>query len=369
MRRTAVAVALLLVASAAQVAATSGYAPPERVLPCTGAAQVTATADGSVWGLASCDTALRLIHRTPAGTWSSRALPFVGYPRAVADDGRTTFFLFASPYRPGDNALSIAKVPHGGPPSAARELQSLSEDAVNATLVARDGRWWAVWQPLSWAPERTSYATALYQARTMEPAFGTNRVDLGSGHDVRPRLALRGSGAVLTVTRGLGDDGYAGTRPVLAVAGADGRFAVQDLALPLSDRSTVEALVVAGGRTLLALRDGDRTLLAQDAGDLAFTTRTVPTRAAPPAVALAASYGRVFVAHGESFRSSAGAFTARVYVAEAGATGAFTTTEVSAPFGRTDPAVQAYLVDVTASRGHATALTTARGGTWSQTQR
>ncbi|MCA1720069.1 MAG: hypothetical protein LC779_02810 [Actinobacteria bacterium] len=360
--------ALLVATATGTAAATGGYAPPQRVLSCAAGAQVAAVADGSVWGVSQCNQAMSLVHRTAGGVWSTRALPFRGFPRAVADDGMTTFFLFASPNSPADNALSIAKVPHGGAPSAARVLAQYSENTVNAGLVARDGEWWAVWDQVAYAGERQSYSSRLMQARTIQPAFSPRPVDLGSTHDFQPRLALRGHGAVLVAKRGLGADGFGGTSPVLATSGSEGQFTSRDLGVPLSTSSYAHDLVVAGGRTLIALQDGTRTLLAQDDGSLTFTTRLVPTRAASSNVQLAASYGRVFVAHSEYFHASSGADTERAYVAEAGSTGPFTTTEVSAPFGRTNPAVTVDLVDVAAVRAHATVLTALTSGTWSQTQ-
>lgn len=366
--RTALSLAaLVLLAGWVQPArASTGYAPPQRVQTCTWTlATVSAVADGGVWGVTGCDAQLSLVHRTPGGTWSRRPLPYRGIPRAVADDGRTTFLLFASPYAPAANRLSIAKVPHGGAPSPVRVLVAGAAELPEAALVARDGRWWAVWDVVD---PQAPVVSRLYQARTLEPALPPTRVDLGSSFDGWPRLALRGSGAVLTVTRRLGDDGTQGTRALLATAGPDGRFTARPIGIPGLEPVHVWDLAVAGGGTLLALGTADGLHVAVDNGHLVFSARRVPLRAPAREVALAASGGRVFVAHSEAFRSAAGLWTGRAYVAEGGVTGPLTTGEVSAPFGRVDPAVQVELQDVTAARGRATVLTRTYDALWSQTQ-
>ena len=371
------ALTFVVVAVPGTASATGGYGAPQRVQACSTAtsAAVTktvSTADGSVWGLTSCRLGrLHLLHRSPAGTWSSRALPFSGRPEAVADDGRTTFFLFSPGYQPnGGNRLWIAKVPHGGTPSAATSLlASGSEEAAHASLVASAGTWWAVWDTVGYGDSRQTYGTSLMQARSMVPAFAPRRIDLGSAFDLRPHLALRGAGAVLAATRGGGSDGRAGQAPVFALADANGSWVQRDLGVgPFSTDAVAEDLTVAGSRTLLAIRDGSSLRLAMDDGQLQFTSRNAPTRATPRAVALAASGGRAFLAHSACFTSSAGANTCRAYVAEAGVTGPLLTTEVSAPFGRADPGTQVELDDISASRGRATVVTANEVATWSQTQ-
>jgi hypothetical protein len=362
---------LLLVLPALPASAAGGYGPPQRITTCDTYGEVVAVADGGLWGVLGCGGALRVVHRTPAGSWSSRALPHRGHVRAVADDGRTTFFVFSGDYSPSGTALRIAKVPHGGTPSAARTLSESSEETPSATLVARDGRWWAAWDQTSYGGDARSERTAgLWHARSIEPAFGPRPVFAGGNGRLVPHLGLRGTGAVLGFSAHSGADGYGTPQPGLATAGPDGAFTTRELGIATPDGGRVADLTVSGGRTVVALHHGTRTLLALDDGALRFTSRQVLTRAAPLGVNVAASTGRVFLGYTACFTSAAGHHTCRAYVAEGAATGALATTEVSAPFGRTDPAVQVWWTVVTAARGRATAVTEVGGGrgTWSQTQ-
>lgn len=367
-RRYLLLFAGLLLAPALPASALGGYSPPQRLSSCKAAADVVAVGDTSLWGVLSCAGSMRLVHRTPAGRWSSRSLPYRGFPRAVADDGRTTFLLYTPPDDPSGTPLLIAKVPHGGAPSAARVLDSSSEEVQTASLVAREGKWWAVWDHTFYSAERTEAFVTVHQARSIEPAFAPRRVDLGSRAVRNPRLALRGDGAVLGLSRSQQADGYGTPQPVLAVAGRDGTFVERDLGVATPDGGSVQDLVVSGGRSAIVLSAGGRTVLAVDDLALRFTTRQVPTRAEPRRLSLAASGGRLFVGHFECFTSSAGRFTCRSYVAEGGVTGPLTTTEVSAPFGRKDAGVDVDDLIVTAARGRATAVTTVGQGVWAQTQ-
>lgn len=353
--------------------ATGGYSPPQRVASCEASGDIVAVADTSIWGVLSCGRALQLVHRTPAGSWSSRQLPFTGVVRAVADDGRTTFFLFSPPYQPSGTPLLIAKVPHGGAPSASRVLTQGGEEVPAASLVARDGKWWAVWDTVAYTGDARSARTVeLHHARTIEPAFAPRRIPLGAGQHARPFLALRDEElrAVLALTRSPGPDGYGRQEPVLATAGRDGTFVERELSVTAEGEGVVDDLAVSSGRTAIVLHDGPRTLLAVDDLSMRFTTREVPTRSETRTVSLAMSGGRVFVGHSECFTASTGRFTCRAYVAEGALTGALATTEVSAPLGRQDPGVLARALVVTAARGRATAVTTVEGrASVTQTQR
>lgn len=72
------ALALLLLLPALPASATGGYSPPQRVSPCEAYGDVVAVADTSLWGVVGCVGSMRLVHRSPGGTWSSRPLPYRG---------------------------------------------------------------------------------------------------------------------------------------------------------------------------------------------------------------------------------------------------------------------------------------------------
>jgi hypothetical protein len=349
----------------------------DRIGSCGALSEATATADGTAWVLLGylpgCTSRrMELLHRSPTGSgWTREALPYAGEPVAIADDGAVTFFLFRTGGQlgGGERGLSIAKVPHGGRASAATPLADElgSDQDIRASLAVRDGKWWAVWDVVRYtydANGRTGETSTLWQARSVAPAYAARRVDLGSSHDYFPRLGLRGDGAVLAATRFESDGTGSGYRPVLASADRTGTFSSVSFGAGSGTSAVAASLVVAGGRTLVATQEATgRIALAMDDGHLRFSTRTVPTRAGPSTVRLAVSGGFAFVGHSECFTARSGQDTCRAYVARAGVTGGFTTTELSAPWGATSPDIAAHLTALTAARGKGIAvLSLAPGG-------
>jgi hypothetical protein len=353
-----------LVATAATGAASAGgpspYLPAERVLTVGSVPALTANADGSVWGAGHVAGRLVLLHRSPRGAWSRRALPYTGWPLAVADDGATTFLVFTTWSPDGRSTdLRIARVPHGGAPVPSRLLDTASSIGP-ARVIVRDGRWWAAWNSETRMPPEPFFPEGywlarLRQARTVAPAFARREIASGPPGPSTPELvslAWRGDRALLATTHESPGSVF------LSTADAGGTFR------GASDAVLVDvgwpAVTVSGGRTFIAfVQDPGRRhalVLAQDHGDLDFRTRrTVPTRAPVESVGVAASGGRVYVAHDECFRAaSTGRDTCRGYVAEAGMSGLFRTTDVTAPLAVGNPGVRATVSALTAARGRAT---------------
>jgi hypothetical protein len=331
---------------------TPRYTPPTRVLPAGLAGPLTATADGSVWGVARLPERgypaagrMVLLHRSPGGTWSRRTLPWSGVPQAVADDGRTTFLLFSShlcsemdPCR-----VQLAGVPHRGQPSPPRTL-GMTEGVGGSSLVARDGRWWAVWTEsfAVRAPDgpRIGAVSRVVQARTMLPAFGPRPVTPADAYVAG--LALRGSTGLLALTTDRGLELWA--------ASPAGDFAPTGSSFDASWGD----ITVAGLRTFIATEREGRLTLAQDRGDLVFSRRVVPTHGAVQGgVSVAASGGRVYLGYDACTRTSGGAMSCRGYVSEAGLAGPVRTTDVTEPL-RLSADVWGGVTGLTAVRGKAT---------------
>ncbi len=148
----------------------------------------------------------------------------------------------------------------------------------------------------------------------------------------------------------------------------------------MSDVSGGGEVVVSGGTTTIALREGAGVVALVDDGALRFSRRPITDAASAQGtdtdLDVAASGGRFFVgwshcyAEGEPDQPGTYA-TCRAYVAEGGLTGGVTRTDLSAAAGRKD--VEWELDDLTAARGRATAVTSdigrAAGTTVSQTRR
>ncbi len=353
---------------------------------------LTATADGSVWGAGqttvrdSSRTRLTLLHRSPRGAWSTRPIGIespVGNgvrPLAVADDGRTTFVVYTM-YLESDarEELRLVKVPHGGRPSASRVLDTGERKPPftlgafsQASVIARAGRWWAVWttNDAALVSGMEVDCEMVRQARTISPAIAprpVSRLDVrlvvkedgevptcvGGGRHVG--MAWRGNTALLASKADERHESPAQLAVRLRQGDETGEFEYPGVILP---NAMHPALGASGARMFVSYVDpsSGRLGLAQDNGNLRFSRRLLPSRARPSGTAVAASGGRVFVAYSAEFVTSPPARqTQRVYLAVAGLTGPFRTRELSAPFGARDRGVRAGLNGLTAARGRATA--------------
>lgn len=323
---------------------------------------ITADAQGSVWGVgrlgAWAGAPMAVLHRPPGGAWTARALPVVGSPMAVADDGRTTFLLYATTTGCGIPCqIRILRIPHGGTPSPPRLLDRTDGDFGGATLIARDGQWWAAWAgAVKRVPRpRTEgdYRYYVHEARTLGTSYATRNLVSG-GPEVRaahPQLAFRGRYQVLLkLDRPQHIEFWVAGLPTGTLQRTPSRIASNG-----HYAGVPSAVTTSGTRTLVAFsRWSDKRLtVAQDDADLVFRYRTTATRGSAPYPRIAASSGRVFVAYGDC----ASLMDCRGYVATGRLSGGFSITEVTAPLvapGQTDR--RHGITALTAARGRATVL-------------
>lgn len=151
--------------------------------------RVVGDGSGTLRGFTSCDDGRVLyLQRASGGGWVRSASSYQGEVAAVADDGQNVFVLLVH-----DGAVGIARRTHGGRELAWRRLNATT--AVTADLVARDGRWWAVWSSYV-APG--SSPNHLWQAGTL---FGVSQaaaeITSGSAGDGMPQLAMGPRGRLI----------------------------------------------------------------------------------------------------------------------------------------------------------------------------
>lgn len=322
---------------------------------------LASTTDGSVRGVANVGSGptshMAVLHRPHGGAWTARGLPIIGRPLAVADDGRTTFVLYATWTGCGIACqIRIVSVPHGGAPSASRLLDRTDAD-VSGSLIARDGQWWAVWQG---AVKKTrnpraegDYGYYVHEARTLGTSYGTRSV-LAGGPEVRaaqPQLVFRGRHQVLLKL----------DRPQhieLWVAGLpNGMLRATPHRIPSNghDAGVPSSVTTVGTRTLVGFSRwlDRRVIIAQDNADLRFVERAIPTRSPAPYPRISASRDRVFIAYGDC----SSLFDCRGLVASGALTGAFDITDVTAPLVVPEQTDRRFgIAALTAEGGKATVL-------------
>ncbi|MDP9418376.1 MAG: hypothetical protein M3P48_11250 [Actinomycetota bacterium] len=315
---------------------------------------------------------ITLLHGSPRGSWSTRATGVEGTPLAIADDGRTTFIVY-TPALQGlveNESLRIFKVPHGGRVSPSRLLdggrrlhrgEPTSASFLWANVVARDGRWWAVWKSsYEWEEEQERGEDSIfgvvgcsefYQARSVLPAFAARKIGTGCSDSLGIGLHWRGRTALLSQTASNG-------AVHLRRANASGQFESTGVTVTGAEEFSA-SVTVAGGGTFVSYVDArtGRLHLAQDDGRLRFTRRLIPSRGRPAGTTtyVAASGGRVFVGYDAGFKiGTPPRNTRRAYVATSGTTGPFRSREVTARFGARNPAIEGWVTGLVAARGRAT---------------
>lgn len=159
-------------------------------------ASVSAGPDGVLRGVAQCrmdpDSPtfdLRYVVRTASGAWQTRAVLGDLYPMATAQDATGTYVLHGANNPAGTYVLKVGRDGRVG----SRRYVGPGGDV--GSVVARDGRWWAVWAG------RVSGGERLYEAGTLLGSATARPITAGP-NDRRPDLALRpGGGLVLTWAR------------------------------------------------------------------------------------------------------------------------------------------------------------------------
>lgn len=225
------------------------YDPPRVLTPEGCHAHVVGSRDGVVRGLASCNpdaTVLYLELRN--GRWTSTMTGWRGYVLAVAEDGGALFALFRS----GSDVL-VARRTHGGREYSQRNLGP--HHAVEAGIVARDGRWHAVWRayfPPGNEPDH------LWQAGTLYPGTATRPITSAAATDVRPALGLGPRGRLVLAWERWPEGG---TSTAIRVAStADGSWTSRQLSAA-GERVSQVALASDADATTVAWLSGQKRQL------------------------------------------------------------------------------------------------------------
>lgn len=213
MKRAVIALSLALVATLA-TAGPAQAAPPPAVpvlsTGCTGiiysdAVGSAAGASGKVHGFAGYEYSGcgdRLYYFEGAGsTWTTRATSLFGDVVDVARDSTGTYLLYVINELAETPELAVAKRAPDGTTTRLAVVAPVNGTAqgVRGSIVARDGRWLAVWSQAG----STSGDNDLYQFGTLYGTPGTTSpVAIGSGNDMAPTLAFAPDGAtILAFTR------------------------------------------------------------------------------------------------------------------------------------------------------------------------
>ncbi|MFI7542483.1 hypothetical protein [Actinoplanes sp. NPDC049599] len=182
--------------------------------PDVSTAAATAGPDGRVHGFAgyvrgTCTDDPLWYFQGRAGRWAQARSPYHGDVLATAADSTGSWLLYLD--SAGYDRVMLGRRTRAGGWAAPRTISTLRGSAVGsgvqgAALVARGGRWWAVWAQALPDPDSSSPATRLFQAGTLggpRPARPITTPPAGS-QETNPALALlpgRAGGAVLVWAR------------------------------------------------------------------------------------------------------------------------------------------------------------------------
>lgn len=354
-RRPSLLLVLALVAAVSGgVAPSASAASPQAVC----VTSLSANASGAVYGAGSCSEDGVTVYRRSAsgGAFVAVGTHWRGYRAVdVADDGRATFVLMichevADPCGsdPLTGRYAVAKLPHGGRPSA---ITRLGEAGGDGSIAAKDGKWVVAYVDAQAVREPDDRAFSRVVVRGTVDA-GVRAVISPRDPEASPEPTVAQPAVAITeqgVTVAFLDQ-QPGVPAVLRTATVDrtDRVLVADFAPAAGAPADTPAIAVSGSRTFLAWSRAGRLALAFDGA-----RRDLPTRGTVTQVALAASGGRVLLLDSEQF-AYAGGSTTRVYLRQVTLDGAVAQTELSAAAGRRDPTVRASLNDVTAARGRPT---------------
>src|SRR6266545_2755907 len=239
-----VVVALAAPARASWTVGSAATVVPSGCRPAGQAGDAAAGPDSVVRGFASVqggtctDRRLRWFEG-PGGHWRQVVSPYQGRVLGVADDGTSTWVLYAAP--DGTRLAAAGRAGTFGPSTRLSSNAALAGD-----LIAAGGRWWAVWT------ERTSSAglASLYQARTLGSAVSRQRVTISAVVDGHPSLARAASGTAVLVF----DRTNPATRRTDLIIGRNPGSAWEWRSLTTDGASRSPSLAMAGQTTHVAWR-------------------------------------------------------------------------------------------------------------------
>lgn len=180
---------------------------------------------------------IRYVVHTPSGWQTRRILPIDAALFDSTQDTTGTYAFFSD---------AVLKVDRAGNVGPRRSLEVPGRGGMHGTIVARDGKWWAVWQS---SGDDIANQRPLYEAGTLFGQTAPRPITRGT-NDEFPSLALRpGGGLVLAWARWSVDDSGRMTTDV-RLASNTGRgwqsrsLAVED-GLPAPSIATTDRFVFA----------------------------------------------------------------------------------------------------------------------------
>lgn len=196
--------ALALVAAPSARAA-GDFGTTQAVTPSGCAAgEVDVSHGGLLRGYGSCNDGHVLRLQRAGGRWTRASSGYSGRVVAAADDGSRSYVLLDQDEQQspdGAARLVLGQKDAGGAEQPLRVLNR-GQSVGTGTLVARRGRWWAVW---SAAPAGTEQAPRLWQAGTLLRDRPAQPITAPGASDVGPDLGIGARGElVLAWTRGGG---------------------------------------------------------------------------------------------------------------------------------------------------------------------
>ncbi|MCA1822845.1 MAG: hypothetical protein ABR520_06405 [Mycobacteriales bacterium] len=278
------------------------------------------------------------------GRWRSEATPYVGSVLAVAVDRTGTYLLYR-----GSGGLRITKRTSSGAYTAGHLIDAAG--AFFGDVMARDGRWWAVWSHAA-GPEPSSQWD-LYQAKTMGTATPTQRITNTPVTEYEVTITPRpGGGATLFWSR---ETTAPDNVDLWSAVSSDGAWQSRVFASDGGQNRSPDAYTAGTGTYVAWLRD--RTTVEADYRG-AWRTREIPGQPAGTATYIAAphvhaSNGRTFVAFVDQTQHC------RLAERYLGAWRLGYAMDVNHECG---------LVDVTSWNGYATVLVDVRGDVYARSQ-
>lgn len=282
----------MLIALTCVVSAASSTRQAEAVQPLASAfpvttqgcvrSHITAGPDAAMRGFAQCGTTLRYVVRSGSGWRTVMTLPYSGVLLGSAQDNTGSYLLFA------DRGTHLVKVGRDAAPGPRRTL-SRNDGGDDGAVVARDGRWWAVWSTN--VPD--GGGRALVEAGTLLGPTPARRITFTNARDMPPALALRpGGGLLLGWPRVTYTDGRASSEIRVATNRGSG-WASRSLAVESGiPRVTV---VSSGAHTFLSWQRDLRPVVASNESGV-LRTKVLTVYPCATGTRLAVSAGRVFVA-------------------------------------------------------------------------
>lgn len=240
-----------IVAAVPSASAVESFGASVRVSP-DGCVRVSAAAgpDGVVRGAVQCGWQLRPVSGNASAWRLGPALAPQGQLLDAAQDATGTYVLF----RGVRGGVGVVKVARDGKPGPTRWLTTSTAVDSFGSIVARGGRWAAVWTEF----RDSTPSTDLWQAGTLFAEPGRRQVTTDARRDTGPSLALRPGGGLVLLWARLDS----GTTQLRLANSSGGAWSSRQLA---ASPSITYPSLVAGDRSLFATWSrGTRAVVASN---------------------------------------------------------------------------------------------------------